>query len=103
MADIDCAAEGLTAAKTRLSADAAGWFHAGHRALSDTLAGLFMLTLPLPVSGTLPLAALLDSARRPLVEVRARRSIAYQRSRHAAIGGIAVMAGGPKGVANLDA
>jgi hypothetical protein len=45
-----------------------GWFHDGHRALSDALASLFLLTLPLP-SGKPTLAALLECARRPLYAV----------------------------------
>jgi DNA polymerase III subunit epsilon len=43
----------------------------GHRALSDTEAALFLLTLPLPTSGRLGLTALLECARRQFWVVRA--------------------------------
>ena len=48
-----------------------GWFRREHRAMSDAEAGLFFLSLPLPVSQRLAMAALLDTARRPLRAVRA--------------------------------
>jgi DNA polymerase III subunit epsilon len=71
LADIDWKGEGLSAAKLDYLLMRQGWFHDGHRALSDTLATLFLLTLPLPTSGKPALAALLESARRPVREVRA--------------------------------
>lgn len=69
--EIDWKSEGLVAAKLDYLLMRQGWFHEGHRALSDCMAALFMLTLSLPLSGKLSLAALLQSARRPLSEVRA--------------------------------
>ena len=47
-----------------------GWFYDGHRALADAQALLWLLTLPLPTSGRPALAALLETARKPVWEVR---------------------------------
>jgi DNA polymerase-3 subunit epsilon len=64
MAEIDWAAEG--AAGRRLSDLLAlhGLFNAGHRASADARALLHLLSLPLPATGELMLAALLAAARR---------------------------------------
>jgi DNA polymerase-3 subunit epsilon len=78
--DIDWKAEGIGSAKLDYLLYAQGWFHDGHRALSDALATLFLLSLPLPQSGKLGLAALLESARRPLRAVRAEETAFEQRA-----------------------
>lgn len=78
--DIDWKAEGLGSAKLDYLLMKAGWFHDGHRALSDALATVFLLTLPLPSSGRSGLKALLDCARRPLRAVRAEDTAFEQRA-----------------------
>lgn len=78
--DIDWKAEGLGSAKLDYLLYRQGWFHDGHRALSDALATVFLLTLPLPVSGKTGLKALLDCARRPLRAVRAEETAFEQRA-----------------------
>jgi DNA polymerase III subunit epsilon len=80
LADIDWKAEDIGSAKLDYLLMKFGWFHDGHRALSDALATLFLLTLPLPVSGALGLKALLDCARRPLRAVRAEETAFEQRA-----------------------
>ncbi|MEJ0022794.1 MAG: 3'-5' exonuclease [Alphaproteobacteria bacterium] len=52
-AEIDWKGEGIGSAKLDYLLWARGWFHDGHRALSDAEAALFLLTLPLPASGGL--------------------------------------------------
>lgn len=78
--DIDWKAEGLGSAKLDYLLMKAGWFHDGHRALSDALATVFLLTLPLPGTGRSGLKALLDCARRPLWAVRAEDTAFEQRA-----------------------
>ncbi len=78
--DIDWSGEGIGSAKPDYLLYAQGWFHDGHRALSDALASLFLLTLPLPTSKKLGLAALLESARTPLRAVRAEETAFEQRA-----------------------
>jgi DNA polymerase-3 subunit epsilon len=80
LADIDWKAEGIGSAKLDYLLFAQGWFHDGHRALSDALAALFLLTLPLPQSKQLAMGALLDSARKPLRLVRAEETAFEQRT-----------------------
>lgn len=80
LVDIDWRAEDLGSGKLDYLLTRQGWFHDGHRALSDALATIFLLTLPLPVSGKSALAALLESARRPLRAVRAEESAFEQRA-----------------------
>ncbi len=80
LVDIDWKAEGLGSAKLDYLLMKFGWFHDGHRALSDALATVFLLTLPLPGSGRSGLKALLDCARRPLRAVRAEETAFEQRS-----------------------
>lgn len=79
-ADVDWSGEGIGSAKLDYLLYAQGWFHEGHRALSDALAALFLLSLPLPRSGKLALAALLECARRPLRAVRAEETAFEQRA-----------------------
>ncbi|WP_459584594.1 3'-5' exonuclease [Bradyrhizobium diazoefficiens] len=52
-------------------AAACGFFHEGHRAVHDCLAGIELLSRPLPRSGQRALAVLLSSARAPRWRVRA--------------------------------
>jgi DNA polymerase-3 subunit epsilon len=66
VSDIDWRAEGLGSSKLDYLLFRAGYFFDGHRALHDATALLFLLTLPLPVSGKPTLSALLERARRPL-------------------------------------
>jgi DNA polymerase-3 subunit epsilon len=73
-AEIDWRGENLSSGKLDYLLMRQGWFHDGHRALSDAAAALFLLTLPLPMSGTLALKALLDCARRALWTVRAEET-----------------------------
>ena len=78
--DIDWKGEGVGSAKLDYLLYAQGWFHDGHRALSDALATLFLLTLPLPQSKRLALASLLECARQPLRAVRAEETAFQQRA-----------------------
>lgn len=78
--DIDWKAEGIGSAKLDYLLFAQGWFHEGHRALSDAIAAAFLLTLPLPQSKELTLAHLLRSARAPLRAVRAEETAFEQRA-----------------------
>lgn len=80
LAEIDWKSEGLNSAKLDYLLWARGWFHDGHRALSDAEAALFLLTLPLPTSGKLGLSALLECARRQLWIVRAEDTAFEQRA-----------------------
>lgn len=78
--DIDWKAEGIGSAKLDYLLYAQGCFHDGHRALSDALATLFLLSLPLPQSKHPALGALLESARKPLRAVRAEETAFEQRA-----------------------
>ena len=79
-AEIDWKGEGVGSAKLDYLLWSRGWFHDGHRALSDAAAALFLLTLPLPASGKLGLNALLHCARRQLWLVRAENTAFEQRA-----------------------
>lgn len=70
-ADIDWRSEGLQTAKLDYLLLKQGWFFDGHRATDDAMALLWLLTLPLPVSGRLALSAMLEQARKPLTMVLA--------------------------------
>ncbi len=78
--DIDWKTEGLGSAKLDYLLMRQGWFHDGHRALSDVLASIFLLTQPLPISGKIALTTLLENARRPLWAVRAEETAFEQRA-----------------------
>lgn len=80
LVDIDWRAEGLSTAKLDYLLMRQGWFHDEHRARADALAGVFLLTLPLPTSKSPAMAALLASARRPLRAVRAEETAFEQRA-----------------------
>ncbi|KAF0181838.1 MAG: DNA polymerase III subunit epsilon [Alphaproteobacteria bacterium] len=69
--DVSWRDEGFGAGKLDYILTSLGWFYDSHRALADALAGAFLLTRTLPVSNRSVLAALLESARRPLKAVRA--------------------------------
>jgi DNA polymerase-3 subunit epsilon len=79
-AEIDWKSEGVGSAKLDYLLWTRGWFHDGHRAMSDAEAALFLLTLPLPTSGRLGLSALLECARRQLWVVRAEDTAFEQRA-----------------------
>jgi DNA polymerase-3 subunit epsilon len=70
-ADIDWRAEGYGAGKLDYLLMQQGWFYEGHRALTDCLAGVFLLNLQQPVSGKSAMSALLDSARKQRFAIRA--------------------------------
>lgn len=78
--DIDWKREGVGSAKLDYLLYSQGRFHDGHRALSDAVATLFLLSLPLPQSRTTAMASLLGSARRPLRAVRAEETAFEQRA-----------------------
>jgi DNA polymerase-3 subunit epsilon len=78
--DIDWKAEGLTTAKLDYLLMRLGWFYEGHRAITDAQAGVFLLNTPLPASKRSAMAALLESARRPLRAVRAEETDFAQRA-----------------------
>ena len=63
LVDVDWRAEGFGAGKLDYLLMQQGWFYDGHRALSDCLAGVFLLSRSLPTSGMLGMFALLQSAR----------------------------------------
>jgi DNA polymerase-3 subunit epsilon len=79
-AEIDWKSEGIGSGKLDYLLWSRGWFHDGHRALSDAEAALFLLTLPLPASGRPGLSALLECARRQLLVVRAEDTAFEQRA-----------------------
>ena len=74
-ADIDWKGEGVGSAKLHYLLYAQGWFHDGHRAFSDALATLFLLTQTLPETRRLAFAALLANARKPVRAVRAEDTL----------------------------
>lgn len=78
--EIDWRGEGLGSARLDYLLWARGFFHEGHRALSDAEAALFLLTLPLPGSGRVALEMLLANARLPLWLVRAENTAFEQRA-----------------------
>jgi DNA polymerase-3 subunit epsilon len=80
LADIDWRAEALASGKLDYLLMRQGWFYDGHRALGDAAAGVFLLNQSLPVTARPALAALLESARRPLKAVRAEETAFEQRA-----------------------
>ncbi len=71
MSQVDWAAEGHEGVKLAYLASGAGFFYDKHRAVNDCAAAIELLSSPLPRSGGLALAALLDVARRPTWRIRA--------------------------------
>ncbi len=65
MSQVPWAAEGFEGTKLGYLASRLGFFFDGHRAADDCLAAIELLARPLPVSGDLALARLLEIARRP--------------------------------------
>jgi DNA polymerase III subunit epsilon len=63
LSDIDWRAEGIRSSALEFIAYALGFFHDGHRAANDCRATLHVLSQPLPQTGRLALAALLEKAR----------------------------------------
>lgn len=74
MSELDWRREGLESSKLAWLLSQYGFFYDRHRALSDCEALLEVLTQPLPKSGMLALAALLDAARKPTFRIWAERS-----------------------------
>ena len=71
LADVDWRAEGMGSGKLDYLLMNLGWFYDSHRALTDALAGVFLLTRTLPKTRRPVLDALLACARKPLKAVRA--------------------------------
>jgi DNA polymerase-3 subunit epsilon len=63
--DIDWKTEGIRSSALEFVAYSLGFFHDGHRAVSDCRATLHALAQPLPGTGRLALQALLEQARLP--------------------------------------
>jgi DNA polymerase-3 subunit epsilon len=70
--DIDWKAEGIRSTALEFVAYALGFFHAGHRAVSDCRATLHALAHRLPGTGRLALQVLLEQARLPTWRLWAR-------------------------------
>lgn len=66
MSQVPWAEEGFEGTKLGYLAARQGFFFDGHRAEDDCRAAIELLARPLPVSGDLALARLLDTARRPI-------------------------------------
>jgi len=65
MSQVAWADEGYEGVKLAYLASGAGFFYDKHRAVNDCLAAVELLARPLPKSGALGLAKLLERARRP--------------------------------------
>jgi len=65
MSQVAWADEGYEGVKLAYLASGAGFFYDKHRAVHDCLAAVELLARPLPMSGALGLAQLLERARRP--------------------------------------
>lgn len=72
MAQIDWVAEGHEGLKLAYLAAGAGFFYDRHRAENDCLAAIELLASPLPRSGILALARLLEQARTPTWRIVAK-------------------------------
>jgi DNA polymerase III subunit epsilon len=70
--DINWKAEGIRSSALEFVAYSLGFFHDGHRAVSDCRATLHALAQPLPYTGRLALQALLEQARLPTWRLWAR-------------------------------
>jgi len=73
-AEVPWADEGFDGAKLGHLAAAQGFFHDGHRAVDDCLAGIEILARPLPRSGRTAFSVLLESARQPRWRVWASKA-----------------------------
>ena len=65
MSQVPWTEEGHEGVKLTYLASSAGFFYDKHRAVHDCLAAIELLALPLPKSGALGMACLLEQARRP--------------------------------------
>ncbi len=74
MTQIDWAREGHEGVKLGYLANTAGFFYDRHRAIHDCLAAIELLARPLPRTGTLAMARLLDEARKPTWRIWAENS-----------------------------
>lgn len=74
MSQIEWVEEGHEGTKLAYLAAGAGFFYDRHRAAHDCRAAIELLAAPLPKSGTLGLARLLDRARRPTWRIWAENS-----------------------------
>jgi DNA polymerase-3 subunit epsilon len=74
MSQVDWAEEGHEGTKLAYLAAGAGFFYERHRATNDCLAAIALLAAPLPRSGRLALAQLLERARQPTWRVWAENS-----------------------------
>jgi DNA polymerase-3 subunit epsilon len=74
MAQIDWKGEGIEGTKLGYLASASGFFYERHRAADDCAAVVELLARPLPRSGAIALAKLLDAARRPGIRIWALNS-----------------------------
>jgi DNA polymerase-3 subunit epsilon len=73
MSQIDWQAAGFSGPKLAYLTAEAGFFYDRHRAIHYCHAAIALLATPLP-NGALPLAQLLERARRPTVRIRAENS-----------------------------
>ena len=71
MSQIDWIGEGHEGVKLTYLAAGAGFFYDRHRAVNDCAAAIELLSRPLPKSGVLALARLLEAARQPSWRIRA--------------------------------
>jgi DNA polymerase-3 subunit epsilon len=71
LVDINWRSEGFGAGKLDYLLMQQGWFFDGHRALSDCIAGIFLLNLPLPQSNDPAMHSLLKNARKQHFCIRA--------------------------------
>lgn len=71
MSQVPWTEEGHEGVKLTYLASGAGFFYDKHRAVHDCLAAIELLARPLPKSGALALACLLDQARRPSWRIKA--------------------------------
>ena len=74
MSDIDWACEGFGGSKLTYLCAEAGFFYERHRAVNDCFAAIELLERPLPKSGSIAMAALLDKALRTTWRIWAEAS-----------------------------
>jgi DNA polymerase-3 subunit epsilon len=71
---VDWAGEGIEGTRLPYLVAGAGYFYDKHRAVNDCLAAIELLATPLPVTGTLGMHRLLESARQPTWRIWAENS-----------------------------
>jgi len=74
MTQVDWVGEGHEGTKLAYLASGAGFFYDRHRAVNDCLAAIALLARPLPKSGALAMAKLLEKARTPSWRIWAENS-----------------------------